>query len=199
MMKKIITTFIVTLLAFGAYAQIGAGIKAGANFADQDIEGINTESTTGYHFGAFFTFDISENFELQPEILFSKQGSELTLSSLTREVDYSYLTIPVLVKLKIMRFINLHAGPQFNILFDAEFEEAGTLVREEITDQINTLDFALAFGGGVNLPKGFLLGLRYVVSVSDINDNYIPASLTVAPEIKNHTLQLYLGYRFFGN
>lgn len=196
-MKKIITTFIVILLAFGAYAQIGAGIKAGANFANQDIEGINTESTTGYHFGAFFTFDISENFALQPEILFSKQGAELTTSSLG-EVDYSYLTIPVLLKFKIMRILNLHAGPQFNILSNAEFKDSGTSAKQEITDDLNSLDFALAFGGGVNLPKGFLVGLRYVVSISDINDTYIPTNLTAAPEIKNKTLQLYLGYRFFG-
>ncbi|MGK7389775.1 MAG: porin family protein [Candidatus Cyclobacteriaceae bacterium M2_1C_046] len=197
-MKKILTTLILTLFALGAYAQIGAGAKVGVNFANQDIEGINTESTTGYHFGAYFTFGISENFALQPEILFSKQGAELSYSSITREVDYSYLTIPVLLRFNIMRVLNLHAGPQFNILSRAELEESGTMAKEEITDQLNSLDFALAFGGGVNLPKNFHLGLRYVISITDINETFNPSNVSIDPEIKNKTLQLYLGYRFFG-
>lgn len=196
-MKKLLTTVVVVLFAFGAYAQLGAGIKAGVNFANQSFKSsldVNSESKTGYHFGAFFTLNMSDNVALQPEILFSKQGSELTFNSATSEVDYSYLTIPVLLKYNLLGVFNLHVGPQFNILSSAKIEDTANNAVTDIKEDLKSLDFSVALGAGLNLPMGLTGGLRYVIGVSDINDG----AYGTDTEVKNKLFQIYLGYRLFG-
>lgn len=194
-MKKLIITCFIASLAFVANAQIGAGIKAGVNFANQSIETVDTGTKTGYHFGAFFTIG-SESIALQPEILFSKQGSDLTIGSFSDEVDYSFLTIPILVKFNFLKVLNVHVGPQVNLLFNADLEDAAT----EITDDLKSADFAIAAGAGVNLPAGLTGGFRYIYSFTDLNDGYSFNGVTAPDiEITNRNLQIYLGYRLFGN
>lgn len=188
-MKKILLTFLVALFFTGAYAQMGAGIKAGVNFANQDIENFETESKTGYHFGAFLEFNTSGNFSIQPELLFSSQGSRITLQNVKEQWNFSYLTVPVMLKLKFLQVLHLHAGPQIGILFNAE-NDAG----DDINELYKSADFALAFGGGFEMRNGFLAGARYVHGLSDINDNN-PTFQDM--KISNNTMQIYIGLSLF--
>lgn len=193
-MKRTLLTLLVALVVSGAYAQVGAGIKAGANFPNQDIQNLDTESKTGYHFGAFFDISVSDNIGIQPEILFSKEGTKFDdITGTARSIDYSYLTVPVLLKLKLLKVLNLHAGPQFNILANSETDYEDW--KGSIENDLKGMNFAVAFGAGVELPFGLMGGVRYVTAVSDLNDNFQINGTTV--EIKNKTLQVYLGLKLF--
>jgi len=182
-MKKSILFTLLFLIPFVIQAQgIGVGIKAGANFAHQEVEDIDIKAVTDYHFGAYLNLNLSEKFGITPEVLYTAYGSKWD----DIKVDFDYIAIPVMFRFKPISFLSLEAGPQFSFLTKAEIENAG-----DVKDQLKNNDFGLAFGAGVHLPLGFNAGLRYVLGFTDISD-------VSGESIKNRTFQIYLGWTIFG-
>ena len=185
-MKKIILSIAIIVCCFitpEIQAQgIGVGIKAGANFSNQSITDISTDSKTGFHGGAYVVLAFSEKWGLQPEVLFSAQGSELP----DETSEFNYLTIPVLIRWKPVSALSIEAGPQFSKLLDAKIDG------DDIKEEIKNSDFGLAVGATVHLPLGFNAGLRYVwgfTNVSELQDDI---------EVKNSVVQVYAGWTIFG-
>lgn len=161
---------------------LGLGIKAGANFANQSITDISTSSKTGFHGGIYAVINFSEKWGLQPELLYSAQGSELP----DETSEFNYMSIPVLLRFKPASFLSIHAGPQFSQLLDAKVDG------EDIKEQIKNSDFGLALGATLHLPLGFNGGVRYVwgfANVSDFQDD---------TEVKNSVVQVFVGWTIFG-
>lgn len=193
-MKKIILSIVIaSLVSFSSliHAQgIGVGIKAGANFANQSITDISTDSKTGFHGGAYVVLAFSEKWAIQPELLYSSQGSEwpdLTTTTITSE--FNYMSIPILLRWKPISLLSIEAGPQFSVLLDANVD--GTDIKEDIKNS----DFGLAVGATVHLPLGFNGGVRYVwgfTNVSDLQDDIDDI------EVKNSVVQVYVGWTIFG-
>jgi hypothetical protein len=81
-MKKILVSLVlVAICSATLWAQgLGFGIKAGANISNTNISSddysLDTKSKFGFHGGVFFTFMFSEKLGIQPELLYSTQGSE---------------------------------------------------------------------------------------------------------------------------
>src|SRR5690606_21065628 len=99
-MKKIILT-VAAVFAFGvANAQDGAqfGVKAGLNMSN--ITGdFDADGATSFYVGGLVDLTISENFHIQPELLYSMEGAD--------EASISYLRIPVMAKYYVMEGLNL--------------------------------------------------------------------------------------------
>lgn len=191
-MKKITLLAIFSIISIvGLHAQgVGFGVKAGVNFANQNFEAdgysVSPDGKTGFHFGAFASLMFSDKLGLQPEILYSTKGSKLDLGAAgSYENKLSYLEIPVLLRFQPIEILSLHAGPQFGILSSAEADD------EDIKDSLKGSDLSLAVGGQVELPLGFVGGARYVLGLSDINDDS-----TSDVETKNRTFQLFVGWKF---
>ena len=161
---------------------VGVGIKAGANFANQSITDISTDSKTGFVGGAYVVIAFSEKWGIQPELLYSSQGSELP--SGTSEFDY--MAIPVLLRWKPLSVLSFEAGPQFGRLVSAK--SSGV----DIEDQVKSSDFGLAVGATVHLPLGFNAGLRYVWGFTNVSD------LQNDTEVKNTVVQLTAGWTILG-
>lgn len=185
-MKKVFLSIAVAILvsvSSSLFAQgVGLGVKAGVNFANQSITDISTDSKTGFLAGGYLVINFSETFGLQPEVLFSSVGSELPDGT----SDFSYLTVPVLLRWKPMEFLSFEAGPQFGFLLNAEHDG------DDIADDIKNSDFGLAVGGTVHLPLGFNASLRYVWGFTNVSD------LGNDTEIKNSMVQLAAGWTIFG-
>ena len=123
-MKKLSTLFLsiilvgVANLAIGQ-AQLAIGLKGGLNFAKLDVSGSlssNYESKTGFHGGAFMLIKLTK-IGIQPELIFSKQGSSLKYSgSPTVESNFNYINIPIMLKLYTVAGINIQIGPQFGFV-----------------------------------------------------------------------------------
>ena len=180
-MKKSILSLMIfgaSVLAFGQ-AKLEVGLKAGANFANTDVE--DAESITAFHGGAYGLIKLA-NIGIQPEILWSKQGNELSVGSLTSEVDLTYVNIPVMLKFYLPLGLNLQAGPQFGILTNAEQDD------EDISDTLKSSDLSAALGAGWDAPFGLQFNARYVLGLSDIND------FSGAESIRNRTFQISIGY-----
>lgn len=179
-MKKTILVISLVFISVTAFSQasVSLGIKAGANFANTNISG--SESITALHGGAYGLVKFA-NIGIQPEILFSKQGSQLTGGS---EIDLDYVNIPVMLKFYLPAGLNLQAGPQFGVLLNAENENG------DIKNQLKNSDLSAALGAGWDAPFGLQFTARYVFGLSDIDDG-------LGTEVKNQTFQLSVGYRLF--
>jgi hypothetical protein len=185
-MKKIIVSIaVISMLAFYSqtYAQgIGIGIKVGANFANQSITDVSSESVTGFAGGAYLVLAFSEKWAIQPEVLFSAQGADLPSGT----NEFNYMSIPVLLRWKPVSVLSFEAGPQFSSLLSAVSD--GT----DVKDDFKNSDFGLAVGATVHLPLGLNAGARYIwgfTNVSDLQDD---------TEVKNSVFQIYAGWTIIG-
>lgn len=189
-MKKTILTLTLigcSVLAF-SQAKLEIGLKAGANFSNTsfDFTGVSTESITSFHGGAFALIKATK-IGIQPEILFSKQGSDVNLLGTADEFDFSYVNIPVMIKLYLVAGLNLQAGPQFGILTNAVDVDGA-----DISETLKNSDLSAAFGAGWDAPFGLKIDARYVLGLNDINDD-----ATITTELKNRNFQVSVGYTLF--
>ena len=187
-MKKSLLTIVLGFftLAASAQAKIELGIKAGANFANADAGSINTDGITSFHGGAYGLVKFA-NIGIQPEVLWSKQGNKLSGRGSTTEWDLTYVNVPVMLKFYLPLGLNFQVGPQFGILTNAENQDDKSL-----GDRFKKSDLSAALGAGWDLPFGLQLSGRYVLGLSDINDN-----LPDKEPVKNRTFQLSIGYSLF--
>lgn len=168
-----------------AQAQFAIGVKGGLNFAKLDVSSAEGtyNSRTGYHLGAFALIKLTK-IGIQPEIIFSQQGSEVKDPNLGNfESNFSYVNIPVIVKLYTVAGINIQAGPQFGFLTSAEFDD------QDIKDELKGSDISLALGLGWDLPFGLTVDGRYNLGLSDVSDS------DAMGEIKNQVWQISVGFK----
>ncbi len=197
-MKKIV--YLIALVAcvatvhtsFGQ-AQFALGIKGGPNFSNLDVNssvGDNYKSRTGFHGGAFALIKLTK-IGIQPEVIFSRQGSNFEFSSADREDNFDYINIPIILKLYTVAGINIQAGPQFGFLSGGEVKSTaqGITTTNDAKDFYKGSDFSVALGLGWDLPFGLTLDARYNLGLSKINDG------NNAPEAKNQVFQISAGFK----
>jgi hypothetical protein len=184
-MKKLLIVLFVVGLAVEANAQaeIALGAKLGANISKFDVEG--AENLTSFNGGAFALIKLTK-IGIQPELLFSMQGASFDDPDLGKvDVNTSYVTIPVMLKLYLVAGLNIQAGPQFGILTKAEYDGV------DIKDELKKSDISANIGLGWDLPFGLTVDARYNLGLSDISDN--PGF----GELKSRVIQLSVGYKIF--
>jgi Outer membrane protein beta-barrel domain len=133
------------------------GVKGGVNLAtlspDQD-PGPEFKYRIGFIAGGFFTWPLGSHLDVQPEVLFSQQGASLDsigLEAVTIKTDY--LVAPILVRYKLRPSAGglvLFAGPSlgFKLSAKATAESGDQGFTEDISDEIESFDYGVAFGGG---------------------------------------------------
>ncbi|MEQ8425726.1 MAG: porin family protein, partial [Cyclobacteriaceae bacterium] len=142
-MKKILF-FICLVAAVGvvnqaqAQAQFAIGLKGGLNIAKFDISqgASNIDNRTGFHGGAFTLIKFAK-FGIQPEIIFSKQGSDFEFSTTNYEANFDYINVPIILKLYLVAGLNLQAGPQFGFLTTSKLEDIAAGTVDDIKDDLN--------------------------------------------------------------
>ena len=197
-MKKLLLSSFVMVLAVYAYGQgLSGGVKGGLNLANQkytsDGISLDTKAKPGILIGGYLIYMINEKFGVQPEVLFSMQGSRWDFSGDDSKFKFNYINVPILARYNITDMISIHAGPQFGFLMSADIEyEDGD--EEDIKDDIKGVDVAGATGVEVNLPMGLGFGARYVLGfTNDVDSDDIDDV-----ELKNRIIQLYVTYTLFG-
>jgi hypothetical protein len=182
-----------------AQAQVAIGIKAGPNFAKINGDASATEnykSRTGFHGGAFVLIKVTK-IGIQPEIIFSQQGSKVKINNENFESNFSYLNIPIMIKLYTVAGINLQAGPQFGFETSAETPiedqlNPGSYTVKDVKNKMKSSDVTAAVGLGWDLPFGLTIDARYNIGLSKIFDE-APSQQT--ENAKNQVFQLSLGYK----
>ncbi len=179
-------------------AQFAVGIKAGPNFATIDTKsspGTNYKNRAGFHGGAFVLIK-GGKIGVQPEIIFSQQGSKVEIDSKNLESNFSYMNIPIILKLYTVAGINIQAGPQFGFVTSAEApvqqQLGGVATVGDVKDKMKSSDFTVALGLGWDLPFGLTLDARYNLGLSKIYDD---APTPQSDDAKNQVFQFSLGYK----
>ncbi|MDR6967937.1 opacity protein-like surface antigen [Flavobacterium arsenatis] len=201
-MKKIILS-VFTVLTFGLVnaQEINYGAKAGLNIATivGDVEE-DLESKVGFHLGGFVEFKISEKFSIQPELLYSQQGTKLEYTesdgfenyTIKATAKYDYLNIPVMAKYYVANGFNLQAGPQIGFLVGAKdkVEVESIALEVDAKDNLNKLDFGLNFGAGYDFTNKIFAEVRYNLGLSELGKD------EEGLEGKNSVFQISLGFKF---
>ena len=194
MKKNIVLTLVAVLFAMvsaSSQVQVAVGVKGGPNFTKLDVNSSladNYEGRTGFHGGAFALIKLTK-LAIQPEVIFSRQGSELDV----RSVEFDYLNIPVMLKLYLAAGLNLQIGPQFGFLNKTAGElldiNGDPIVAAK--SLFKKSDLSLAAGAGWDLPFGLIVEARYNLGLAAIQNN---------PQLdatKNQVFQVSVGYKLF--
>jgi hypothetical protein len=200
-MKKILLlTIVISLLAsasLSAQLGFGAGVKGGINIATQVTtgtgEGVAVQQLLGFNAGVYANLFILEYLGVQPELQVSTRGSNWDDPYYDVSDLLTYIDLPILIKFQPIKYVNVHAGPQFGLLLKAMQREDETGDTYDIGDWYNMLDMGIAFGAEANLPYRINLTIRYVLGlVSATNDvEYIEPW-------RNNFLQISIGFRLLG-
>ena len=186
-MKRMIILPIM-LITVIVYGQLQPGIKAGvnvSNFTGADFPNIETSSLTSYHVGFYVRIPFGK-LALQPELLFSEQGSKFEDQNGTEdEYKVKYINIPIMLQYHFSSFY-LEIGPQIGFKVDEDIPDPS------LDDFAKSNDFAGAIGAGYQF-KGLGIGARYVVGLSNVADFEIPGSDS---DFKNGVWQFSLYYTF---
>ena len=197
MLLKFKAIFIVSimLMTVPGFGQTAFGLKGGLNLANLKVDDpeASYNSRTGYHAGIFLRSKFSK-IAFQPEILLWTQGSDVSHTVLGEYKDsFTYLAVPVMFKFYLIDGLNIHAGPQFGFLIDAERKGESRLLGSssvDIKENFKPTDISVSVGGGYDLPFGLSLDVRYNIGVQDIND------VADGEEAKSRVFMVSLGYNF---
>lgn len=213
-MKKLL--FLIAFTVFGLtnfYAQdFNFGAKTGLNFASiGGDESEDWDGKTGFHVGLVAELMLADRLALQPEIIYSSQGAkgegsdsfEGEEESYEVDLKLNYINFPLLAKYYIKEGLSLEAGPQVGFLLSADYDYTETYSfegetetfsgSEDIKDEMNSIDLAVAAGLGYKLDMGLFFNARYNLGVSNIyssedsNDDYSQ---------NNNVIQFSVGYLF---
>lgn len=200
-MKKL---FLFTALALFcltySFAQVNFGAKAGVNFSDITGEEVDSFSgRTSLHVGVIAEIMVSDMFAVQPELVYSSQGSDY--EDTEDGFDYSgtvkldYLNVPVMAKLYVGEGgFSVEAGPQVGILLSAKDDYGDGEIDLKEEEVVKSTDFGVNFGLGYKMENGLNFGARYNLGLSDNLD--VDDFEAAGAEYKNSVIQVSIGYYF---
>ena len=192
--KFVIIILMLTFSIVGAQGELRFGVKAGSNlstFGGSKEGKSGTDARLSYHIGGLVEIPITDKISLQPELLYSKQGSASALVLWSGNYDHflDYINVPILGKYYVISGLSGELGPVFGFLVNAERENGpGTI---DVKDKFNNFDFAAAIGLSYRFPFGLFCGLRYNLGVVDINDDP-----NISGKSQNNVFQVSAGYTF---
>jgi hypothetical protein len=200
----LITVMILVVATDTTSAQpISFGAKAGLNFANLGGDGAGDwDSRTGFAFGGYLQYPVSNSVYFQPELLYSMKGATDKYneggSSYKVTLKYNYLEIPLLGKL-LIDLDNSNLRPMFFAGFSPAFKLSSHLHwkgdgenYEVDDDRLKGFDLGFVIGGGVGFPIGsntMGVEIRYdmgLTSIDDTADNL---------NVKNNVLMLMVSYQ----
>jgi len=197
---KQLTIILITLFSFtfiNAQVEIKPGVKGGMNIAGlsnlEENGGVRSEKLTSFHIGGTLSFKFAKFYTLQPEILYSKQGSDysVTGSTETYTTELNYLSIPVNNKFYIKDSgINFQIAPVIDILLSHK-----NIYKPQ------SVDIALAAAVGYDIGNGLVMSVGYKQGLTDlfgrnVDDGYGYETTEVSELILNNVIQLSVGYQF---
>ncbi len=184
--------FLVTATSYAQGARLG--IKGGANLTKISGKTFNEEFDLGYQLGLFSELDFSKKFGIQPEVLYSQVNTKrssgfnsiytnLTEGGASNDIQLNYLSIPILLRYNIGKFLTLNLGPEFSVLVD---HKENVLANGQ--NAFKKGDFSMVGGIGLNISRLRVYG-RYNVGLNNIND------IDDREKWKNQQVQLGVGLR----
>ena len=184
-MKKLVCIFTLVLTVYQMNAQdFSFGAKAGINIAN--VGGYNygglgsLGSKVSFHLGGVAEVPISDKMAVQPELLYSSQGSNWSFGTNGDKLKLDYVNLPVLAKYYFIEGLSAEAGPLVGFLVSTNADD----------DLFKSLDIAFAIGASYKMNENIFFSLRYNKGISNINADDVGGSS------QNNVVQISAGYAF---
>ncbi|MEO6848587.1 MAG: porin family protein [Chthoniobacterales bacterium] len=168
------------------------GVKAGLNLANisvSDAAGASYSMKPDFHAGVLADIPLLGKLSLQPEVVYSGQGSDVKDGSEKGKYDLQFINVPVLVRYEILRGLNIETGPQLGLLLGAKVKPDGGS-STDIKDELKTADFGWTLGASYLLPLNLGFDVRYNLGLTNTVKDSGNGS------IKNGVLQVGVFYLF---
>lgn len=178
------------------------------NQYDNEIQG---EVSLSHGFGVMLGANLSKNIGIQAEVSYLDISQKYKDRNLSRQVNVSYLNIPVLLSLNTdkTRIVNLNfvAGPQFGVNVGSSISTTGTEDAETIRATVGAsgTDIGLAYGTGLEIALNKIrtvrldFGYRGFYGLIDSNANQSsknPDTYNVLIRASRQTQGAYAGFTF---
>lgn len=181
------------------------GVKGGANFSNLYTDDVDDNNMlTSFNAGLYATIPITSLLSIQPEVLYSRKGSELTYDNVfatgRAKFKLNYIEVPVLLKFNISDNFNMHAGPYVAYLIDSQIKneaDSGAYDFESNfdNDDFNKFDVGLSAGVGFDFDS-FGIGARYNYGLTTVGkERRIGGATYTVPDGKNSNISVYLTLR----
>jgi hypothetical protein len=180
-MKKsiLVISAVLALAATGTAQNINFGIKAGLthNTLNFKIEAEETEaklegSNAGFYVGGIANFKLSENFSLQPNLLFVMKGGRLSMDGDNKLTSF-HIDLPVNFLYTANGFF-IGAGPNFSYALSgkvkANDEESVDIFDKEEASYFYLKKFELGANVlmGYTFPNGLVISASYTPGIANI-------------------------------
>ena len=182
------------------------GVKGGVNFSNLYTENVEDNNVlTSFNVGVFASFPITNSIAIQPELLYSRKGAELVYNNAFAEgsakFKLNYIEVPALLKFNLTENLNIHAGPYFAYLIDAQVKnesDNGIFDFEESYDNDDFNKFDMGLSGGIGFDfNSFGIGARYNYGLTNVGkERTILGQTYTIPDAKNSNISLYLSLQF---
>jgi hypothetical protein len=187
--------------AVAAAQSVRGGVQGGLAFSNLsnlenaiDFGGpVDIGTRRGIVVGAFVTFEISDTFAVQPEVLFVAQGATPTDGSNELRIKLGYVDIPILARFTPVRNSPFYVvvGPSVNFNVSATaVDVVPAETEEDIKDDVKAAEFGLMFGAGLSIRRFFVEG-RYLAGLTDITDDP-----DFDASVRNRAFAILVGARF---
>ncbi|GAA4297402.1 porin family protein [Nibribacter koreensis] len=149
---------------------VNFGLKAGFNWTsindEKRVEDSGVTPRPGFHVGGLAHFHLSDNWAIQPELMYSKEGAKYESAKYTGKTDLNSVNLPILVQYMIGPGFRIETGPQFGLFTGTKFENADN--DEKRKTDIQNGNVSWAFGLGYLTNSGFGIDVRYNMGLSNI-------------------------------
>ena len=193
-MKKIFLVTLTSFVAILAGAQIQFGVKAGLNLANLSFSpaesGASFSMKPDFNAGALVFIPINEMFALQPEVMFSGQGSKVKAEAESGTYNFNYINIPVLAKYHHASGFFAELGPQVGFNISAKAKAMGQST--DLKENVKSADFSGVVGLGFLSSINLGVDARYNLGFANI------AKEASGVKIKNNVIQVSVFYMFGG-
>jgi len=203
-MKRQILLLAFTAIASFSFAQVkpSFGVRGGVTNSGMRGDAVNnlrdildytngmvtTNNRTGFFAGPYVSIPLSENFSIDPSLLYSQKGYEMRGSISIKGMDFlganakaqlqsQYIDLPLVAKANFGGF-QIFAGPQLSYLMKSDLRTtAGVLgfnllnKKFDVSDQFNKWDAAVTGGVGYQFANGLNISAAYDHGLSKVDKN----------------------------
>ena len=204
-MRKLFLGLGIVISGFAFSQQFG--LKAGLNVSDinNGASGTDMKAKTGLYVGVTATIPVSDEFSVQPELIYNQLGAKTNLynfggiiGNVSTTTKLDYISLPVMLQYNFPSNFYLELGPEFSYMVSAKQGLSTSIISPSTDinmDYLNRLNVGAGFGAGYNLNKNIGISARYTLGLTGLgkNGNVTDYFLDSA---KNNNLQVGVNFKF---
>jgi opacity protein-like surface antigen len=150
---------------------VSFGLRLGLNYSNTNfnlgepkpVVPVETKWKTGFVAGGLVEIALNEHLALQQEYLYSQQSGEVTTGA---RYQLHYLSLPLLLKYRVLPRLAVVAGPQLDLLLKAQQEANGQTTT--ITHDTEERGFGATAGLEVTIWRSLGLSARYLQGLNHV-------------------------------